>query len=165
MNLRPSLHTHAGSLPSLPSTKAAAAFKHSLCKWKFIFPHAQPGPLSHCSLYPEGAQPFLLPPCTEVTWQTRQLPHANRHHLHLPLRGTEQLAETGLSWQKGRRRGLDGRSQEDCCCLGPPPTGISALHNPACPTGSEALSYSALSGPQELTAGQHLQFHDRGALR
>lgn len=123
-------HTHTtevGSLPSLPSRKAAASFKRSLCKWKFILPRAQPGPLSHYSLYPEGAQPFLLPPCTEMTWRlqkdplrelffkrknkTRQLPHANCHHLHLPLWGTEQLAERGLSRQKGRRRGLDGRSR------------------------------------------------------
>lgn len=57
-------HTNTSSLPSLPHIKGAVSLTLSLCKWRFILPCAQPGPPSHCSLYPEGAHLFPLCPHT-----------------------------------------------------------------------------------------------------
>lgn len=91
-------------------------------------PCAQPSPLSHCSLHPEGAQISLLPPCAEMTWRlqkdpvrelifrgknkTHQLPHANWSAPPPPPPGhreadrnralTAEGEEKGAGWQELR---------------------------------------------------------------
>lgn len=131
-------------------------------------------------LYPEGAQPLPLPPSTEMTKGSSKgsceralLQGENQNTPTAPckLPAPPPLSGAQNSWQKqgfhGKRGGEGGwmGGARRTCCLGLPPTGISAVHNPACPTGSKATSHPAHSGPQELTARGHLQFHYGGALR
>lgn len=57
-------HTDSGSLPALPHIKGAVSLTFSLVQME-VYPSMCPTrPPYHCSLYPKGAQLFLLCPCT-----------------------------------------------------------------------------------------------------